>query len=176
MNKFKTYKDLDEHSIERWAKELDSQPKKSLTEEECEALVLCMSREKEIERPDDQLFDDLISGWNGVSIIHKRLQVHSFTMTKASVIFCGMMVDSPGKAVMMLNYIQYKCCLHGIKHVDVNSLGLHVIPMGWFGEDVLKQAWDNQKYISEDGSLCNMLDDPEYMKSIRGIQEVRMYP
>ena len=172
MDEFKKYTELDGGSIERWAKELDAKPKKPLSEDDAEMFFICVSREKDIERPDNPLFNEVVSGWNGAGIIHKRLQMHTFTMTKACKIFCGNLVDSPGKAVMMLNYIQYKCHLNNIKHVGMDAFCLKIIPFGWFSDEVLREAWDNQKYESPDGCLCNMLDNLEYMESIRDIQEV----
>ena len=67
---YKTYKELNENSIEQWASELDGK------------------------------FAELCKGWNGVAIINKRLKLHTFTMSKAAQTFMGLLIAQPGKAVM----------------------------------------------------------------------------
>ena len=162
---YKSYKDLTEHSIEEWARELDECPKRELTSEESFAFMNMGLTEKEVEKDKD--FETLLKGWNGVALLHKRLLVHSYTMTKAVKICCGMMINSPGEMVMMANYIQYKCHRHQIKHVDMRALSEKIMPMGWFDMETLSKFWDKQKYVTESGGLANMLDSPEYGLSIR---------
>lgn len=168
-NKFKSHKELSETSIEEWAKELDACEKRILEPEEYHVFMVMRQNEKAVEDDKDKRFESLLNGWNGTNLIHRRLLLHSYTMTKAAKLFCGMLINSPGEMVMMANYFQYKCHLHHIKHIDMRALSEKIMPMGWFSRDTLQQFWDKQKYVSEDGRLLNMLDNPEYGKSIREI-------
>ena len=164
--KYKSYKELNSSSIEEWARELDECPKRELTSDESYAFMRMGLLEKEIENDKDKDYEMLLEGWNGVALLHKRLLIHTYTMTKAAKICCGMMIASPGEMVMMANYIQYRCHLHKIKHVDMRALSEKIMPMGWFDQDTLRKFWDKQKYESESRYLLNMLDNPEFGLSI----------
>lgn len=168
--KYKTYKELDGGSIGRWAEELDQRQKKELTHNEMDTFFLMDRCEKDIEKDGKGLFKELLAGWNGVAIINKRLTVHSFTLSKAAMLCCGNMVASPGEAVMMLNYIQYRCHRHKIKHVDMNALMQRIMPMGWFDKETLQEFWEKQKYVTESDHLANMLDNPEFGLTIRNLE------
>ena len=164
--KYKTYKELNESSIEQWAAELDAKPKEGMPEEHIEYLVRLTVSEKFMEDDKDGKFAELCKGWNGVAIINKRLQLHTFSMSKAAQTFMGLLIDQPGKAVMALNYFQYKCAKMNMWRIDMTLLCSRIIPDGWFSEDVLREAWEAQKYVSENDGLLNMLDNPAYGKSI----------
>lgn len=73
--KYRSYKDLNEKSIEEWARELDECPKRELTSEESFAFMKMGLMEKKVEKDKD--FETLLNGWNGVALLHKRLLVHS---------------------------------------------------------------------------------------------------
>ena len=163
---YKTYKELNENSIEQWAAELDAKPKGILSDEEIGSLVRLTVHEKVFEDDEDGKFSEWCKGWNGVAIINKRLQLHTFTMSKAAQTFMGLLIDQPGKAVMALNYFQYKCAKMNIQHIDMARLCSRIIPDGWFSDDTLREAWEAQKYLSENDGLLNMLDNPAYGKSI----------
>ena len=163
---YKSYKDLTEYSIEEWAKELDGCFKRELTSDESIAFLKMGLLEKEVEKDKDNTFKNLLKGWNGTALLHKRLPFHSYTMTKAVEICCGLMINSPGEMVMMANYIQYRCHLHKIKNVDMRALSEKIMPMGWFNQETLNSFWDKQKYVSKTDNLVNMLDNPEYGLSI----------
>ena len=165
--KYRSYKDLTEHSIEEWARELDECPKRELTSEESFAFMTMGLTEKGVEKDKD--FETLLKGWNGVALLHKRLLVHSYTMTNAVKICCGMMINSPGEMVMMANYIQYRCHHYQIKHVDMRALSEKIMPMGWFDLETLSKFWDKQKYVSDSDGLANMLDRPDCAVSISRI-------
>lgn len=162
----KTYKELDESSIEQWAAELDGKPKGRLPDEEIGSLVRLTAHEKVFEDDKDGKFAELCKGWNGVAIINKRLQLHTFTMSKAAQILMGLFIDKPGEGVMALNYLQYKCAKMNMWHIDMRLLCSRIIPDGWFSEAVLREAWEAQKYVSENDGLLNMLDNVAYGKSI----------
>lgn len=166
--KYKSYKELNSSSIEEWAKELDCERKRELSGEESHAFMTMALTEKEVEKDKD--YEMLLKGWNGVALLHKRLLIHTYTMTKAAKICCGMMIASPGEMVMMANYIQYRCHLHKIKHVDMRALSEKIMPMGWFDKETLSTFWDKQKYESESGYLLNMLDNPELGLSIMKLE------
>lgn len=168
--KYKTYKELDGGSIERWAEELDQRQKRKLTHEEVEGFLIFSEAEKRLEQ-DDSIFESILKRWNGTAIIHQRLRCHTFTMSKAAMLCCGDMVTSPGEAVMMMNYIQYRCHRHKIKHVDMEALGLYIMPMGWFDKETLQEFWEKQKYETGETSLANMLDNYEFGLTIRNLQK-----
>lgn len=163
---YKSYKELGGDSIAKWAAQLDVAERIEMTKEEAGVFLGMNKHEAEVERDKDGSFAGLLGGWNGVNLIYKRLQLHSFTMSKAAMVYCGFVVESPGEAVMMLNYFQYRCFINKIKHVDMNALGTRIMPMGWFSKDVLRDFWKRQKYVTEDNSLANMLDNPKFGNSI----------
>lgn len=163
---YKSYKELGSDSIAKWAAQLDVAERIEMTEEEAGVFLGMKRHEAEVERDRDGSFAGLLSGWNGVNLIYKRLQLHSFTMSKAAMVYCGFVIESPGEAVMMLNYFQYRCFINETKHVDMNALGTRIMPMGWFSKDVLREFWERQKYVTEDNRLANMLDNPEFGSSI----------
>lgn len=72
-NKFKSYKELSETSIEEWAKELDACEKRKLEPEECHVFMVMFQNEKEVEDDKDKRFESLLNGWNGTNLIHRRL-------------------------------------------------------------------------------------------------------
>lgn len=163
--KYKSYKDLNERSIEEWARELDECPKRELTSEESEIFLEAGIVENTLETSLD--FEEKIKGWNGVNLLHKRLLVHDFTMSRATQICCGILITSPGEMVMMANYIQYRCHRHQIKHVTIRTLCEKIMPMGWFDKETLSRFWDKQKYITVSNGLANILDRPDCAYSIR---------
>lgn len=163
---YKSYKELGGDSIAKWAAQLDVAERREMTKEEAGVFFGMKRHEAEVERDAGGSFAGLLSGWNGVNLIYKRLQLHSFTMSKAAMVYCGFVVESPGEAVMMLNYFQYRCFINKIKHVDMNALGTRIMPMGWFSKDVLQEFWERQKYVTEDNRLANMLDNPKFGSSI----------
>lgn len=163
---YKSYKELGSDSIAKWAAQLDVAERREMTKEEGNFLFGMTLNEKDVEKDEKGVFDKVLEGWNGISIIYKRLQLHSFTMSKAAMVYCGFVVESPGEAVMMLNYFQYRCFINKIKHVDMNALGTRIMPMGWFSKDVLQEFWERQKYVTEDNRLANMLDNPKFGSSI----------
>lgn len=166
MRKYRGYNELSGSSVEAWAKELDQRKKQMLSNSDAAFLLQLTLNEQKIEEDNDGAFDKMLNGWNGVAILHRRLQVHTFTMSKAALMFCGLTVKSPGEAVMMANYIQYRCHEQGIQHVDMRALNSRIMPDGWFGQETLSEFWEKQKYVSEDGHLINMLDTRHYATSI----------
>lgn len=163
---YKSYKELNGNSIGKWAAQLDMDKHRELTEEEMNVFFKMNLNEKEVEKDEKGAFASLLDGWNGVNIIYRRLPSHSFTMSKAAMLCCGLMVTSPGEAAMMTNYMQYRCFIHKITHIDMNMLSTRIIPMGWFDQETLRNYWNKQKYVTETGHLANMLDNPEYGLSI----------
>ena len=163
---YKTYKELNESSIEQWAAELDEKPREGLSKKNLSMIIDLGCMESRIEADEDGKFAELCKGWNGVAIINKRLQLHTFTMSKAAQTFMGLLIDQPGKAVMALNYFQYKCAKMNMWRIDMTLLCGRIIPDGWFSDDTLREAWEALKYVSENDGLQNMLDNPAYGKSI----------
>lgn len=166
---YKQQNELGPNSIELWAKELDGEPRVALQEDDFNVCVVMIDKESEVEKDEDNLFASLLKGWTGTSILYKRLLMHTFTMSKAALVVCGLLINSPGEGVMMLNFFQYECHRHGIKHINMDKLCRLIIPNGWFSLDTLATYWDKQKYVSSDKNLLNMLDNSAYSESIRAI-------
>lgn len=163
---YKTYKELNESSIEQWAAELDGKPREGLSKEKLSMILDLGRMESRIEADEDGKFAELCKGWNGVAIINKRLQLHTFSMSKAAQTFMGLLIDLPGEATIALNYFQYRCAKKNLHHIDMVNLYCEIIPGGWFSDDTLREAWEAQKYVSENDGLLNMLDNSAYGKSI----------
>lgn len=163
---YKSYKELNENSVGEWAAQLDVAGRRELTEKEAELFLKSSFIEERIEEAKNDGFKELLDGWNGLNLIYRRLQLHSFSMSKAAMLWCGILVSSPGEAVMMVNYMQYRCHLFHINYVDMKELGTRIMPNGWFSKDVLQDFWERQKYVTETGILANMLDNPEFGTSI----------
>lgn len=169
MNKFKSYTELGKDSVEWWAKALDEEKTERLQKDDAELILMLCLNDPEIERDSDGMFHKQLGGWNTVSILHRRLKMHSFTMSKAAVWACSLLVSTPGEAVIMLNYFQYRCHSRSIRHIDMKVLCQDMIPNGWFPKKTLEHYWDRQKFISPNEALLNMLDYPEYAESIRSL-------
>ena len=166
MRKYLSYKDLTEKSVELWAKELEQTTFRELTGEEFSMMYFVTFNEDYIQKDESKAFQSLTDKWNGISIIIRRLKLHSFTMSNAAMMVCGDMVGSPGEAVMLLNYIQYRCSKHCIHHVDMKALSSKIIPDGFFTKETFSEFWEKQKFVSEEGRLLNMLDYPQFAESI----------
>lgn len=168
---FKHQKDLGPDSIQKWCEELDRKPKRELTPEEGNTMIICSINEEAIRKDKD--FDSLLGKWNGVSILHSRIKsCHTYTIENAVLLLLGSSIDRPGIAVQYTNFIQYKCWQYHIKHVDMKAFSRQILPAGLFTEAALNEMWDKQKFISnEDRGLLNMLDYPCFMESIREIKE-----
>lgn len=168
MEGYRTYDQLGTDAIEKWAEELDKAPRRKFTSEESEVFISMVGIEnKGYDRIFLKMWHDLKNEYNGVSLLCRRLPFHDYTMSKAAQVACGMMVGSPGEMVMMVNFLQYKCFKHKTDHVDMKSLSMMLLADGWFGNEILKEFWEKQKYVSSDRHLLNMLDNREYGISIR---------
>lgn len=171
MMKFRKETELGPNSIKEWCQELDIKKKEELSQEDELFLRRFIPEEKEIEN--DPGIKKLLGGWNTAAIMYNRLKkFHTYTVSNAVLVFMGCIMNSPGITVEYCNYMQYKCWLYGIKHINMDILKKRIFPMGFFSEDTLREMWDKQKIIPKDGgSLANMLDYPEFMVSICEIKE-----
>lgn len=167
MKKYKSYPELAKDSVEWWAKALSEEKTERLQTDDAELILILSLNESDIEQDSDGVFQQQLGGWNTISILHSRLQMHTFTMSKAAIWACSLLVSTPGEAVIMLNYFQYRCHSRGIRHIDMKALCQHMIPNGWFPKKTLEHYWDKQKFISKEQNLLNMLDYPVYAESIR---------
>lgn len=168
-NKFKSYTELVSDSVEWWAKALDEEPRIEMSDDQMKVFSSMFLHESEVEADEDGAFAGLLGKWNVTTIIHRRLQCHTFTMSKAAILACSMLATSPGQVVIMLNFFQYRCHLHGIRHIGMRELGFKIIPHGWFSESTLSKYWDKQKFSHPKDGLLNMLDYPQYAESIRTV-------
>lgn len=169
MKNYKQHTQLAKDSVEWWAKALEDEKTERLQKDDAELILILSLNEPEVEQDSDGMFQQQLGGWNTVSILHSRLKMHTFTMSKAAIWACSVLVSTPGEAVIMLNYFQYRCHCRGIKHIDMKALCQDMIPNGWFPKNTLEHYWDKQKFISKDRDLLNMLDCLEYAESIRTI-------
>lgn len=169
MKKYKSYPELTKDSVEWWAKALSEEKTERLQKDDAELILILSLNEPEVEQDSDGVFQQQLGGWNSVSILHSRLKMHTFTMSKAAIWACSVLVSTPGEVVIMLNYFQYRCHCRSIKHIDMKTLCQDMIPNGWFPKNTLEHYWDKQKFISKDRALLNMLDCLEYAESIRAI-------
>lgn len=172
MMKFRKETELGPDSIQKWCEELDS--KKASKEynyiQEFKRISTC---EDDIEKIYNSGDKECFNRWFGAPLFYKRIkEYHSFTTTKAVMMFLGAFISRPGIVVEYCNYIQYRCWLCGIKHIDMSLFNLFICPNGFFSEETLHEMWEKQKIIPKDGGgLANMLDHPEFMESIREIKE-----
>lgn len=171
MTKFRKETELGPDSIQKWCEELDTKKTETLSQKDELFLRRFIPEEKEIEN--DPEIKRLLGGWNAAAIMYSRLKkFHTYTVNNAVLVFMGCIMNSPGIAVEYCNYMQYKCWLYGIKHINMDILKKRIFPMGFFSEETLHEMWEKQKIIPKDGGgLANMLDHPEFMESIREIKE-----
>lgn len=166
--KYRKEIELGPDAIQKWCEELDSKPKREMSEEDAELFIKIKLREGKI---NNDPYDERMLA---MTLMYRRIkQFHTFTASNAVLMFMGCMIDRPGIAVEYCNYMQYKCWQHGIKHIDMEAFGRYIFPMGFFDEETLHEMWEKQKIIPKDGgALGNMLDYPEFMESIREIKEM----
>lgn len=169
---FKKETELGPDSIQKWCEELDS--KKASKEYNYSQEFMRISRcEEDIENIYNSGDKECFNRWFGAPLFYERIkEYHSFTTTKAVIMFLGAFISRPGMVVEYCNYMQYKCWQHGIKYIDMAAFDRFIFPMGFFSEETLHEMWDKQKIIPKDGgALANMLDHPEFMESIKDIKE-----
>lgn len=161
-------KDLTEHSIEDWCKEFIEQGEFSpMSNKEAELFVLCKLQEQHIQNSKD--FDEDISSFGLYQILKKRIEhIHTYTATKSVIMFVSSCCDSPAIVVMMANYLQYRAFKSGIKNINMDMLGIKIIPNGIPSKAQFKKAWENQKVVKYNAmSSDNMLDYSYTLKSIQ---------
>lgn len=149
--------------VEKWAEWLDSQPKATrLTDEQERAFFLTTLKEERIDS-DPKALSILEKGnQNGASAFYTRVKAfHTYEVSPSLALFVGMLIDSPGKAVIYANYLQYKACKMGKKKLGLEEIS-YIFRFGFFSEDTLREAWDRQKHRG----LGNMLDYVDAQKSI----------
>lgn len=165
--------ELGPDAIQKWCEELD----RKKTSNEYYGYDIHFLRHSKCENDIEKIYNsgdkEGFNRWYGAPIFYERIKkYHSFTATKAVMMFLGLFFERPGMVVEYCNYMQYKCWKHGIKHIDMLSFSVFICPEGFFSEETLHEMWEKQKIISKDGGgLANMLDYPEFMESIREIKE-----
>lgn len=103
-----------------------------------------------------QLIEKRIKGCLTIEVIDVRL-----------IVFLAYLCETPGKAVMYLAYLQYRCKLKGIKHPTLEQFG-EMMPWGFPSNEDLKKVWDAQK-VTRSGAQGsdNLLDYQTAYKSIQ---------
>lgn len=166
--KQKKVNELTEHSIEDWCKEFIEKGKFSpMNSEQAEMLVTCKISEPMIQN--DENFDKEVKVFGLYQILKKRIDIiHTYTATKAVIMFISSFCSNPAMIVMMSNYLQYMAFKLNVRHIDMDIFCSKVIPDGFPSEDSLEIAWRNQKVIKESSmGSDNMLD---YTNSLESIQ------
>lgn len=154
-----------ENSIKEWAKILDTKPRvKPLSNEETKAFLFLTMNENKFES--DHEFLDYMEHNRMVSLVTKRISCfHSFMITRSATVFIAMISDTPGIAVMLLNFIQYKTNEFDIHKVDMEFLSMgRLFGYGLFSKEDLNEAWDAQKWPGHISD--NILDYPKFGKTI----------
>lgn len=160
--------DLNESSIEKWAAELDKQPKRTqLTKDNAELFMKMLLIGESLDvnpKFKAELEKDFMCG-----MFMKRVAVcHDYEITPSGVLFISMVPGfRPGVSTMMANYLQYLSFTKGIKKFTVDTLAKEVFPFGFFSEATLDEFWDKQKLETDgDHRIDNMLDYWIYGTSI----------
>lgn len=160
----KELKECNSKSIELWAEELDKQPKFETLSDNQELFILATMNEDNIEADPEakQLIEE---GNNMAALLFKRIKyMHTYTATKAVLLFLESICPSPGIAVMYCNYFQYKLFKRNQKKLDMQTLAF-IFPNGFFNEHTLNEFWSKQKVSVERGP-DNMLDYKELGSSM----------
>lgn len=159
----KELKNCTSKSIELWAEELDKQSKNKPLDD-IKIFMTATMNEDRIES-DPEAKQIIEEGNNMASLIFKRIKfMHTYTATKAVLLFLESICPTPGIAVMYCNYLQYKMFYRKQKKLDMNTLAF-IFPMGFFSEHTLNEFWDKQKLLVDRGS-DNMLDYKELGSSM----------
>lgn len=110
-----------------------------------------------------------------IKLIEKRVEVcfdYTIELDPRVKFIVATLGESPGKAVMLLTYIQYKCFKLKIKDLTYEDLMMKIFPIGVPSDEDLNKLWNMQKI---DNSIRiglipgsdNLLDYPDALKSIR---------
>lgn len=159
----KELKNCTSKSIELWAEDLDKQPKNKPLDD-IKIFMTATMNEDRIES-DPEAKQIIEEGNNMASLIFKRIKfMHTYTATKAVLLFLESICPTPGIAVMYCNYLQYKMFKRKQKKLDMNTLAF-IFPMGFFSEHTLNEFWDKQKLLVDRGP-DNMLDYKELGSSM----------
>lgn len=112
--------ELTASSIQEWCEWLDGQPRRGMTHEELDAVTYLAANEHLLNeyRSVKEIFD--VSCMQ--QFIKKRIEeAHTYSISPTAILFLANLCDTPGIAVEYINYIQYRCWLNGVKHVDWKS-------------------------------------------------------
>ena len=79
-------------------------------------------------------------------VAEKRIE-HCLTYTADNRVkfFISCVSGTVGKCIMYLYYMQYIAKKENIKHIDFNTFGEKVFPMGFFKDDDMQKVWYGQK-------------------------------
>lgn len=170
--KYRHISELGPDSIQKWCEEMEQKPQGEILDEDSLVFIMC-SRNEEKMKKDKTLISLINNSDTMLSLMNKRIkEVHTYTVENSVLMFFAYMIDRPGIAVEYMNYMQYKCWKHGIRHVNMELLSEYILPMCMFSKDTLHEMWEKQKFISSNQrGLLNMLDFPCYMESIKTIEE-----
>lgn len=82
-------------------------------------------------------------------LIEKRLEVVlKFKINDSRLILFLMQVtETPGKAVMMLWYLQWWCHTKNMTELDLDTFCRDIFPMGFPSDEDLSKVWNEQKII-----------------------------
>lgn len=164
----KSFDELNGSSVEEWCvKYIDNGVHEPLTDKRMKTVTAISVYHESVD--DDVKVDEMIKNDLSMSIFMKRVDVFfDYTVSRSSLIFISMIVNSPAKAVMMAAYLQYKSKKLCISHFGIQDICYSVFPLGLPSEDSLHNAWNNQKVAPSDaGKSDNMLDYECFYESIK---------
>lgn len=169
----KSFKDLNENSVEEWAKLLDKEPKStSLEKEKMQSIITLALYEETIE--ENETTEKFFESTPVASAFRKRIEMfHNYEITKTGMIFLFLAFPkfNFGTSTMMANYLQYISKINNIKKFSIDYLMTSVFPLGVFSEETLQKAWEMQKIKSDNPNSQiesdNMLDYAFCCKSLK---------
>ncbi len=92
-------------------------------------------------------------------LMEKRIiGVFDYKVEEKGLLFLSGLIDSPGVAVMMCWYLQYKSKKLKIKKFGLKEICEVVIPNGFFTDSGLRKIWEEQKVNNIGIGSDNLLD------------------
>lgn len=169
----KSFKDLNENSVEEWAKLLDKEPKSTLLEEGKMNGIITLAMNEELYE-ETAAIERFFESTPVAGAFRKRIEMlHNYEITKTGMIFLFLAFPkfNFGTSTMMANYLQYISKINNVKKFSMDYLMSSVFPLGVFSEETLQKAWEMQKIKSDNPNSQiesdNMLDYAFCCKSLK---------
>lgn len=115
---------------------------------------------------------DLAIANSYIPAIYRRVKYcFDYELDNSVLLFLSQLINSFSEMVQYLTYFQYQCYKHNYWIVNMNFFASNIFPIGIPSSEDLQKIWDDTKVERDEAHLRdNLIDYPEYLKSIRRVK------